>query len=571
MNVLDVQLGDPTRIRPAIPYPGTFKTDDTDKDGTQPASFSKGMTAEQWVTGIHGTAMEKIRQIAASINPGPAFPYLSQASAADLRMSINGYFAAGTTQCNGYASIKAWALVTSGALPASDVKVVQAYANGGWHNVALFKNPETHLWDVINYNNVVTVGADSPSAAAESYFGNAQLIAIYHIKDAASKPVVDYLDNSAWRALMGGEFAAPGIGQAMNPIQGAQEGMNEMGGPGRPPAQQKSLSFDNQGGFLRYDDVTVMARRDPVAGADRYGFSVLHATSSTDVAGGKITAMHEPGGGWSIFAGGEWWRFSDHGYIGVVAGLELRDGIRSETMDGVPLNTLGPVAGVNGGNDVDIVGHKLSVDDKPSRFYLGWFWNGRFRVGVPITLTKPDQAQVLANANGVSPGGYIDPGFVGLADVNVNSGLRAQVHATQRFTIDAQAALRLQAFDPTFNGWPVIPAFAGKIKASYDSDNLAATLAVQGGTGIFARDVVIGPSGTLGLRVGSKVTVGVLASGGLYKDGTPYATAGANVDFKLGTVLGKPVSGQVWGGAIGQGQTQFTVRPTGGVVLTGHF
>src|SRR5208282_1175824 len=92
----------------------------------------------------------------------------------------------------------------------------------------------THLWDVMNYTKIVTVGADSPSAAAESYFGNGGLLAIYHIKDASSNPVIDYLDNSPWRALVGGLFAAPGVSMAINPPQGSQHGLNEQGDSSQP-------------------------------------------------------------------------------------------------------------------------------------------------------------------------------------------------------------------------------------------------------------------------------------------------------------------------------------------------
>ena len=565
-NVLDLQWEHPGRIRPWIPYPGSFPTDHTDTDGTTPIPYTQGETPQQWVLGFHGSQRQKIQEISASLNPSTDYPYLGGLSAGQIRGSINFYFSPTSegygTQCNGFMSDKAWALVQSGALPASDVRVVQAYANGGWHNVVLFRDPDTRLWDVINYTKIVMVGGDSPSAAAESYFGNAGLLAIYHIKDASSNPVIDYLDNSPWRALIGGLFAAPGVGLAINPPQGSQHGLNEQGDSSQPTRSYPLVvSGDDGGGYVRYDGVTVLARHDPIAGADRYGVSTVHPINDTDVWESKCALMREPNQGLSLFCGGGWWRFSrgDKGYVGIVAGGEYRNGISSETMDGVPLDTLGPVIGVNGGNKVVILSNWLTS--------LNWVWNGRFRVGAPFTLTKPDQVQVLSNANGVSPGGYLDPGFVGLADVNIDTGLQLRAQISTHVGIEAQALTRAQGFDPTFNGWPVRVAFDGRTKIAYTSANFAATATVQGGDGNFARDVVLGGAGSIGARVASKWLLGALASGGLFVDGTRYAMGGLNVDY----VISSRMKVQIWGGAVGQGAIGFNIRPTGGASFTGHF
>ena len=563
-NVLDLQWEHPGRIRPWIPYPGHWATDNTYTDGTQPIVYTPGETPQQWVQGFNGAFGQKLREIAVSQNPSAAFPYLSNLSAGQIRGSIDYYFDTGGTQCNGYASIKAWAIVQTGLLPASDVRVVQAFANGGWHNVVLFRNPATRLWDVMNYENIVSVGGDSPSAAAESYFGNAGLLAIYHVKDATSNPVIDYLDNSPWRALVGGLFAAPGVSMAINPPQGSQHGLNEQGDSSQPTRSSPLVvSGDDGGGYARYDGVTVLARHDPIAGADRYGVSTVHPINDTDVWESKCALMREPNQGLSLFCGGGWWRFlsRDRGYLGVVVGGEYRNGISSETMDGVPLDTLGPVIGINGGNKVNIYGNVSA----PVRF--DWVWNGRFRVGAPFTLTKPDQAQVLSNANGVSPGGYIDPGFVGLADVNVNTGLQLRAQVSTHVGVQVQALTRVQGFDPTFNGWPIRIAFDGRVRFVYESPNFAATATAQGGDGNFARDVVVGGAGSIGARVASKWLLGALASGGLFVDGTRYAMAGPNVDF----LISSNMKVQIWGGAIGQGATEFNIRPTGGANFTGRF
>jgi hypothetical protein len=563
-NILDLQWEHPGRIRPWVPYPGHWATDDTYTDGTQAIPYTPGETPQQWVQGFSGSYGQKLREIAASLNPNPAFPYLSNLSAGQIRGSINYYFSQQGTQCNGYASIKAWALEASGTLPMKDVKVTQAFANGGWHNVVDTRNPTTHFWDIVNYGNIASVEGDSPSATSESYFGNAGLLAIYHIKDASSNPVIDYLDNSPWRALVGGLFAAPGVSLAINPPQGSQHGLNEQGDSSQPTRSSPLVvSADDGGAYARYDGVTVLARHDPIAGADRYGVSTVHPINDTDVWESKCALMREPNQGLSLFCGGGWWRFlsRDRGYLGVVVGGEYRNGISSETMDGVPLDTLGPTVGINGGNKVNIYGSTTS----PVRF--DWVWNGRFRVGVPFTLTKPDQAQVLSNANGVSPGGYIDPGFIGLADANVNTGLQLRARVSTHVGVEAQALARVQGFDPTFNGWPARIGGDGRVKVMYESPNFAATATVQGGYGVFARDVVIGGAGSVGARVAPKWLVGTLASGGLFMDGTRYAMAGPNVDF----LISSNMKVQVWGGGVGQGATGFNVRPTGGANFTGHF
>ena len=568
-NILDLQWEHPGRIRPWVPYPGSFPTDDTSADGTPVAPYTQGQTPAAWVAGFQGSTWEKIREISASLNPSNSlYPYLSNLSADQIRGSIDYYFSDGPqgygAQCNGYASDKAWALVASGALPASDVKVVQAYANGGWHNVTLFRNPDTRLWDVINYNNIAFVEGDSPSAASESYFGNAQLLVVYHIKNDTSNPVVDYLDNSPWRALIGGLFAAPGVSMAMNPPQGSQHGLNEQGDSTQPTRSTPlTLSGDDQGAYVRYDGVTVIARHDPVAGADRYGVSTVHPLNGTDVWESKCALMREPTQGLSLFCGGGWWRFlsQDRGYVGLVIGGEYRNGISSETMDGVPLDTLGPILGVNGGNKINIVGNGTT----PFRF--DWIWNGRFRVGAPFTLTKPDQSQVLSNANGVSPGGFIDPGFVGLVDANVDTGLQLRDQITKRLGVEAQALTRVQGFDPTFNGWPVRLAYDGRVRMVYSSSNFATTWTVQGGTGNFARDVLVGCAGSVGGRVANHWLLGALGSGGLFVDGTRYAMGGANLDY----LITNRMRVGVWGGVIGQGATMFNLRPTGGANFTAQF
>lgn len=557
---LERVVEDPSRLPLALSYRTSLVTEDSGAGGVTSVSTQGFATPQAWASTLFGSSMNKLRQIAQSINDvGANFAYLGSLSAGEIRTSVQTFWDRGGGQCDGFHSFAAWAAVASGALPASDVRVVQAYANGGWHNVMLFKNPETHLWDVMNYTDMVHTGATSPSAAARTFFANCELAVVYEVPDKDKKPQIDYLMNSDHRATIGGVFAAPGLGEALTPSYGTPRGLNEPGGPSAPNLQRSQLQLDSRGVYVSHDGVSAAAMHDPVSGGDRYGASVLlpSGLAGKDLAGAKILVVREPTGGTSVFAGGEWWHMRDNAYIGVIGGVELRDNIFTQRLS-APLTELAPILGVNVGNSRTLIRNdKLEVTA---------LWNGHLRLGVPFALTTESRAGIATNALGNSPGGYIDPGFVGLIDVGVNAGASARYRFTPGLTLDASAVARVQAMDPTFNDIPARFGVDGAVKLSYVQSGLHVSVGASGGTGIFDRDVVARGSGALAYDLSPKLSLSAMATAGQYKSGDAFAIAAGTITARLS----KTTSVQLYGGAMGQrvADARAEVVPTFGLTLT---
>jgi hypothetical protein len=511
---------DPTTIRPTPPdqpFPTGFAFVDA-RDVKTPNLGTAGnlRPVEDWAKELSSDPMTAVKQVGAALTHTPGKPYQYNAYGADLskvRPSINEGLANGGGECDWFAAVGYFALTSSGRFKKEDVAVMQVFASGGWHNVVTFKNPNTGKWDILDYSRVVSVGADSQADAMRAYFGNHELGIVYRTDDPNEKAAIAFRVRSDHQATISGLMSQPGIGAAMSPTFGSLPGLNE--GKAFSPAGA-GLGSTGSGLAVQAGPFSVDARMGP-KGPDRIGASVLVPTKDGDLAGGKLLIARDASGkGAYIFAGGEWWRLRENSYIGVVAGAELRVGAGTQRLETTTLTSLAPALSVNGGVSGDIIG------DKQSRFQWSWFTNGRLQVLAPLVLTAPGRAEVDGNSNGVSAGGVLDPGFLGLAAITLNAGTQFRYQIDPRLSVQGSLIARAEAQDPTLSGSPVAPGVFGDAHLAYRSSDVQVDVGARAGYGIYDRDVMWGLYGAVGLPVGASGSLSTQVGVGQFTDKTGY-------------------------------------------------
>jgi hypothetical protein len=512
---------DPTTFKPSEPYITSFPTFDAHKAGIAPPALTSGGTLRSvadWSKELSTDPMTAVRQVGAALWHGDGAPYRYKSGAGDIRLSVNEGVASGGGQCDWFSALGYYALTSSGRFKREDVMVGQVYANGGWHNVIFFKNPGSGKWDVLDYQNVVSVGADSPEDAMRKYFRNHELGVLYRVDDPNAKASQVIKVRSDHQATLTAALSQPGIDGAMNPSFGSTAGLNEGN-----RAAHNGLGASASGARVQVGDATADARFGP-SGFDRVGAAYLTQNAAGNFVGVKGLLVRDTSGeGVNMLVAGEWWSIQKGHYIGIVGGAEARFGIGTQRMKGeCTMTTIAPVAAIQGGVDRDVIG------DDSSRLQWGFFLNGRFQLSAPFVLNAAARARVGSNANGLSPGGALDPSFLGAAALDVNAGTTARYRVQPNLTLSGTGVVRLAGQDPTLTGSPVAVGGQLDTRLSYEGDKVDLEAGASAGYGIYDRDVLwrvyAGAGGTMAPSwlVSGQVGAGQFMSG----DGFANATLG---------------------------------------------
>lgn len=520
---------DPSTFRPEQPRLTTYPTFDAHDAGiaTPRLVNTDGSlrSPTEWRTELSSDPQTAIRQVAAALWHGDGAPYSYQAYGTDLsqaRPSINDGLARGGGECDWFAAVGYHALAP--VLGSDNVKAVQVFANGGWHNVVTFRNPDTGLWDIMDYNNVVSVGAATPGAAVRGYFGNIELGVLYETNDPNAKASIAYRLRSDHQATLTGALSQPGLAGAMSPTYGATRGLNER--PARPGGDDAQLGGSTSGARVAVGDVTVDVRATP-DGFVRGGVSFLTPTGADTQAGAKATVVRDSSGrGVNVFVAGEWWHIDDDSYFGVVAGAELRVGAGTDMMSGRELTTLAPALALQGGHRFSLVG------DRDTPHQLSWFWNGRLQLAAPFVLNEDERADVGSGSNGNTS--VLDPGFLGLAELGVNTGLAARFQLGERLRLDTTGVVRVIGQDPTLSGWPVGIGAQLDARMTYADGPWTASVGATAGIGLYDRDILWSVYANGDYAVSPDLSVGLNGSGGQFTSREAFGQAMFGVRGNVG-------------------------------------
>lgn len=557
---------DPTSVRPFEPYVTSYPFLDVHALGVQPPRMKNDdgtlRPVQDWGRELSKDPMTAVQQVGAALwhGNGAAYSYLPYGNLENSRPSVNGGLAKGGGECDWFAAVGYEALIASGAFKKDDVMVGQVYANGGWHNVVFFKNPNTQKWDVLDYQNVVSVGGNTPEEAMRKYFRNHELGVLYRADDPNKKASIVTKVRSDHQATLNASLAQPGIDAAMAPSFGSTKGLNE--GPGGvTPATGNGPGMTNSGLRMRAGELTVDGRVG-LNGLDRAGIAYDHTMANGQVAGIKGLVVRDTSGeGVNLFIGGEWWSIQKNSYIGVVGGAEARFAIGTQRMKGEgTMTTIAPAASVQGGYNDDFVG------DADSRVRWGWFVNGRFQIAAPLVLNQAGRDRVAHNSNGISAGGIIDPGFLGNVAINANAGTAVSLRITPKVTASASAVARVELQDYTLTGWPVALSGEFDAKLSYKGDKIDIEGGLSAGTGLYDRDILWRAYAGIGVSVAPNKVVNAQLSAGQFQSGEGFANGYLGVTKDVGPFT---LSG-------GAGATVITApgqdpRVVPSIGLTGHF
>ncbi len=465
-----------------------------------------------------GSRRERIAQIAALVGQDgdgtrPMAYVFKSGTGLLQRPTVRQSLSSGGVECDGFAGVAAWLLHASGAVPASDVYGVQLEGHGQHHNVAVFRDPDTGHWSVLNYNEDIVAypTARGPEEAIAQWANlNGDMVILYRVASPDARPEVLYHIRSEHAALRAGFDFAPGIGGAMTGNRGMVRGFNDT--DPRAAANGLGLRGELTVGNGRLESE---ARLEPgMSNAGRLGVGYLHMSDSGTMRGLKVVARGQPGQGSEVVIGGEIWRADADGFFGLVAGVDVRH--QQPRAGGTEqVTTVAPFVALSGGRTHTLIDRE--------RFNLSWFWNLYGSVTVPFGLSEEDR-------NGLPGNMLIDRGgAMGLSTAGANSGFRAGVRLTDNLTLRTEAVGHTMATDPTLpqvGPWlPLRSAVDGgvSLEGRFSPVNLSLGLTGQLGA-LFDRDpryrAWLAASAPVGDRVtvNGGVTAGEMMSGVRYLD-----------------------------------------------------
>jgi hypothetical protein len=399
--------------------------------------------------------------------------------------------------------------------------------------VAIFRDPHDGMWKVLDYERIVTLpNAHSPEDVVRQYFDQGGTSVLYKINDPNQRPIgLEHIKSD--RVAIGDAFvSAPGLPAGLLGNYGLNRGLNDTLGVGLPQPGNAGMSFAgglNGGSATLTTDggtrVEAGARSD--SASTTAGVSVLTPTGAHSAAGGKII-FHENEGGPSLTVAGETWRINGGNYFGVVAGADTH----IEVLDrfGNQLTTVAPFVAVSGGMTHRIVDGQV--------FTAEAFWNASARVEVPLVVNGADRARVDSATNGMSAGGWIDPG--GLAShsgVDTNGGMRARIRLADGLTLDSTIAAHTVLTDPTLapTGTMYLPfrgSVDGSLALNYTSPGFSGRVGALGTVGsVYDRDPRWEAFATGNARLSDKASIQFSAIGGAYVSGQNFADVRAGLTY----------------------------------------
>jgi hypothetical protein len=522
---------DPATLRPSVPYPSSFPSVDVHELGIAPPALRDASgrlrPVQAWAAELAADPMAALYQVGAALYHGQGAAYQYILYGANItRPTLNEGLKKGGGECDWFTLVAYEALTKSGRFRREDVVIMQVYADGGWHNVVAFRNPKTRRWDVLDYSNVVSVGADSPQAAMRSYFRNHELGVLYRADDPNARASIVSRVRSDNQATATGFLARPGLSGAMSPAFGSVSGLNE-GGSAANVQRDATLGAVSSGLRVENGGAVVDARVGQ-GGFDRVGVSSTSTTAGNNLVGVKGLLVRDSGGGGGVnlFVGGEWWHLRAGSYLGVVAGTEARFAISTERLQGQTLTTIAPLVAVQGG------GNKTAA--RQGSTALDVFWNARLQLGAPLVLNAAVRPQVQKQGNSITGGGVLDPGFLGLANGGGNAGASLRTRLSDRWSMQARAALRIEGQDPTINGWPIGAGAELDARFHYRGDGLSAAIGGSGGVGLYDRDVLWSLQGSVNHALSAGTQLGLQAGFGQYWSKEAFALLSGGVTHRLG-------------------------------------
>ncbi len=361
-------------------------------------------------------------------------------------------------------------------------------------------------------------------------------------------------------------------------------------GPGLPTFNEKIVSVDNNGAFLRLGGMTAIARQDPATGAWRSGLSYDTPVGSQPengarFVGAKVAYSEENGpGAYSLYGGVEYGKYEflpnshylKNFYI-FGAGVDDRKNIENDELDGVKLSTVAPYLSVNAGmHFFDIVGGDKPLLGQP---------NGSVRVlvdgavdfhaGLPLVSNgQAAQNQISSNTNGNA--GVDDlGGMIGDSNLSMNTAVRLDWKLSPALSVLGSTSLRAQIMDPTVLSYFPIPFMFGVETSGtlvYDKGPVRATI---GGTysplTITDRDPKVAGRASVEYWAGKNWGFGANATAGIYGGpGETFALGSGHAFIKTPFLFGQDAVWKVWGGVNGQGpdtNNPMLFKPAFGIAL----
>src|SRR5205085_1128761 len=150
---------DPSTLAVAQPRVTSFPTYDVVAAGVAPPVYKDAagnrLSLDQVANNVR-TSGDPVASVAALIACGGVAPiaYKGYGSLSNARPTVADAWNRGHGECDAIMSIGADLLVQSGAVPKKDVAVAQTFANGGWHNVTVFKDPKDQKYKIMDYQKV---------------------------------------------------------------------------------------------------------------------------------------------------------------------------------------------------------------------------------------------------------------------------------------------------------------------------------------------------------------------------------------------------------------------------------
>jgi hypothetical protein len=342
----------------------------------------------------------------------------------------------GGGECSDFHTLGAYLLRTAGGFGPDDVYVLQTFGVGGMHNVIVYRDPGTGLWNIMNYGRIYQTAAAAPREAVEAVFGNPGRYEVYRAGGADEDVfTIHHLDRDSFTAVMQGLQFLPGL-------QGMDGVFSSVPGLGSADTRQlygRSLSAGNRDLSAQWDGLTARVRLNDTLQLTAAGLGWLSRPASADdwTLGGKLFAPNVQ----SLFAAFEFGRLARDRWHWTSVGLGYRN-MGSITTGWETFPQLAPFIAHQQGARYHLVGGPVRAG-----FRLSLDWNAHASVGLPLALTEEGRYSIADSSNGLA--GVIDPNAFGWAMLGADTGLEAEGWIGRELSLSAGVRYRGELNDPT--------------------------------------------------------------------------------------------------------------------------
>ena len=383
----------------------------------------------------------------------------------------------GGGECSDFHTLGAYLLRQAGGFGPDDVYVLQTFGVGGMHNVIVYRDPDSGLWNIMNYGRIFRTAVSTPRQAVEAVFGNPGRYEVYRAGGADDDVfTIHHLDRDTFTAVMQGLQYLPGL-KGMDGVFGSVPGLS-----GTAPRDRRELFLEagNRDVGAVWQGVSVRVRLDDAWQPSAAGLGWLSTPSSPGdwILGAKCFAPN----GQSIFAAFEFGLLQDSRWHWTSLGAGYR-AMGSNITGWVSVPQAVPFAAHQQGARYPLVG-------APSQngFWLAAEWNAHVSVGLPLVLTEEGRRGIADASNDLA--GVIDPNAFGWAMLGADAGVQTGWRFSRELAGSVVVRYRGELNDPTLQ--PLLSALEVTAGLEFRAPGGAFTFEAAGTPlgGVWAHDVL---------------------------------------------------------------------------------